>query len=167
MKNILLFSFIFISVVAFCQEKSHLLMRSTTSMAGVSNVISFDGNNFLMQQSVGQASPAGTVFDNEFVAQQGFLHPYVLARLADQPDQIGLDVYPNPFINEVNINFDEPFEGKMYLSMFDYRGRLVAKEIYEEQQYIVFDAKYFSKGTYFMRIVIGDAQKVVRLIKAN
>ena len=167
MKNIFLFSFIFLTATAFCQEKSHLLMRSTTSMAGASNSLSIDGNSYLMQQSFGQASLAGTVFDSEFIARQGFLHPYVLARLAQQPDQIGLVVYPNPFINEVNINFDEPFEGKMYLSMFDYRGRLVAKESYENQQYIIFDAKYFAKGTYFMRIVVGDAQKVVRLIKAN
>ena len=28
-----------------------------------------------MQQTVGQASPVGTVFDANFVARQGFLHP--------------------------------------------------------------------------------------------
>ena len=55
----------------------------------------------------------------------------------------------------------------MYLNIFDYRGRLVAKETYQNQQEVVFNARYFAKGTYFLRVIIGEQQKVVQIVKAQ
>ena len=167
MRNIFLLTFITLSLAGYCQQKSSLLLRSTTSMAGASSTVSLNGSNYLMQQTVGQSSPAGTVFDANFVARQGFLHPFVLARLAKQIDPFGLNVYPNPIVDNINISIAEPYTGKMYLNIFDYRGRLVAKETYQNQQEVVFNARYFAKGTYFLRVIIGEQQKVVQIVKAR
>lgn len=165
MKKSLLTLFLFFSTFIFAQQKSPYLMRSTTSAAGSSQSVTVGQKNYLLQQSFGQASPAGTVFESEFVARQGFIQPYILAKLSQRPDPIGLGVYPNPVINELHIDMDEPYSGNMYVTLYDYRGRLVGKKSYKEQQFVIFDVRHFAQGTYFLRVSVGDRQRVVQINK--
>ncbi|MGC6469738.1 MAG: T9SS type A sorting domain-containing protein [Flavobacteriales bacterium] len=164
MKKTILITLLLSSTFIFAQQ-SPFLVRSTTSMAGSSQNLGYGGKNFLVQQSVGQASPAGTVFENNFVARQGFIQPYILVKMSNEPDLIGLGVYPNPVINELYIELDEEYVGNMYVSLYDYRGRLVAKETYSEQRIVIFDVRYFAQGTYFLKVVIGNKQRVVQINK--
>lgn len=165
MKKIILFSFLFYFTTSFAQQKSPYLMRSTTSAAGSSQSVSVGGKNYLLQQSFGQASPAGTVFESDFVARQGFIQPYVLAKLSRRPDPIGLGVYPNPVIDELHIDLEKPYEGNMYVTLYDYRGRLVDRQSYKEQQFVIFDVRHHAQGTYFLRVSVGDRQRVVQINK--
>lgn len=165
MEKKLLTLFLLFPLFIFSQQRSPYLMRSTTSAAGSSQSISVGQKNYLLQQSFGQASPAGTVFETDFVARQGFIQPYVLAKLSKGPDPIGLGVYPNPVINEIHIDMDEPYTGEMYVTLYDYRGRLVGKQSYKEQQFAVFDVSQFAQGTYFLRVTIGERQRVVQINK--
>lgn len=165
MKKTLLLIFLSFSTFIFAQQKSPYLMRSTTSAAGSSQSVTVGQKNYLLQQSFGQASPAGTVFESDFVARQGFIQPYILAKLSQGPDPIGLGVYPNPVINELHIDLDEPYTGSMYVTLYDYRGRLVGKQSYKEQQSVIFDVRHFAQGTYFLRVSVGDRQRVVQINK--
>ena len=142
-------------------------MRSTTSAAGSSQLVDFGKTNYLVQQSFGQASPAGTIFEGDFVARQGFIQPYLLAKLSRRPDPFGLGIYPNPVVDELHIDLDEPYEGKMYITLYDNRGRLVDKQSYKEQQFVVLDVRHHAQGTYFLRVNIGYEQKVVQINKQH
>jgi len=165
MKRILLTLFLIFPFLIFAQQQSPYLMRSTTSAAGSSKSVTVGQKSYLLQQSFGQASPAGTVFESDFVARQGFIQPYILAKLSQRPDPIGLGVYPNPVIDELHIDMDEPYTGDMYVTLYDYRGRLVGKQAYKEQQYVIFDVRHFAQGTYFLRVTVGDRQRVVQINK--
>lgn len=167
MKKLMLFSFLFYFTTSFAQQKSPYLMRSTTSAAGSSESVSVGDKNYLLQQSFGQASPAGTIFESDFVARQGFIQPYLLAKLSQRPDPFGLGIYPNPVVDELHIDLDEPYEGNMYITLYDYRGRLVDKQSYKEQQFVVLDVRHHAQGTYFLRVNIGYEQKVVQINKQH
>lgn len=140
-------------------------MRSTTSAAGSSQNVTVGDKNYLLQQSFGQSSPAGSVFESDFVARQGFIQPYLLAKLSRKPDKIGLGVYPNPVIDELHIDLEKPYTGSMHVTLYDYRGRLVDKQSYKEQQYVIFDVRHHAQGTYFLRVKVGDRQRVVQINK--
>ena len=166
MKNYLLLSLLScITIFSFAQQKSPYLLRSTTSAAGSSQSVNVGDKSYLLQHSFGQSSPAGTVFESEFVARQGFIQPYLLSKLSKTPDPIGLGVYPNPVINELHIDLDKPYEGSMYVTLYDYRGRLVDRQSYKEQQFVVFDVRHHAQGTYFLRVKVGDKQRVVQINK--
>ena len=166
MKKLSIFTlFYFTFNIILAQEKSPYLMRSTLSAAASSQSINHNQKDYLLQQSYGQSSPAGTVYQNEFVARQGFIQPFILLRLAKEPDFIGLGIYPNPVIDELHIDLDQPYEGNLYLNLYDYRGRLVAKQKYVSQQNIVFDVRHFAQGTYFLKVVLGNKQKVAQINK--
>ena len=165
MKKIIILSLIFYFTESFAQQKSPYLMRSTMSAAGSSQNVSVGEKNYLLQQSFGQSSPAGTVYESEFVARQGFIQPFILAKLSRKPDPIGLDIYPNPVINELHIDLKESYEGSMYVTLYDNRGRLVDKKSYKEQQYVIFDVRHHAQGSYFLRVQVGEKHKVVQINK--
>ena len=165
MKKIFILTLLFYFTETFAQQKSPYLMRSTLSAAGSSQNVSVGERNYLLQQSFGQSSPAGTVFESEFVARQGFIQPFILAKLSRKPDQIGLDIYPNPVIDELHIDLKNTYDGRMYVTLYDNRGRLVDKQSYKEQQYVVLDVRHHAQGTYFLRVKVGNEQKVVQINK--
>lgn len=70
MKTLQLTTLLFFTVfsTAKAQEKSPYLMRSTLSAAGSSQNMNHNQKAFVLQQSFGQSSPAGTAYKNEFVA---------------------------------------------------------------------------------------------------
>jgi len=41
----------------------------------------------------------------------------------------------------------------------------VAKQKYVSQQNIIFDVRHFAQGTYFLKVVLGNKQKVAQINK--
>ena len=146
-------------------QQSNYLLRSTTSNAGSSVILQNDDKRFLIQQSFGQSSPTGLVQKTDFVARQGFIQPYLLAKLASNPAPLGFEVYPNPTLGDLYIDLEKSYDGLLEASLYDYRGRIVFKKSFRDQRNIKLDLREIAQGSYFLRILINNKQRVVQINK--
>ncbi len=80
-------------------------------------------------------------------------------------------VYPNPFTDQLSIDYKVKKEGSVYISLFDTQGKMIERllalnhqEAGSYQQY--FDTSHLTKGVYFLQVNTPDGQsnkKILRL----
>ncbi|MBR9920656.1 MAG: T9SS type A sorting domain-containing protein [Bacteroidetes bacterium] len=74
-----------------------------------------------------------------------------------EPNPFRVNVYPNPFQNELNVQLRGNYPGKAQLRLLDARGHLVAEEDLTSQQTAqVFSLSSLGAGLYFYQINIED-----------
>ncbi|HKK09355.1 MAG TPA: T9SS type A sorting domain-containing protein, partial [Bacteroidales bacterium] len=71
----------------------------------------------------------------------------------EQPDIPGLelDIYPNPFFQQVTFEVSGISVSELNLEVFDAQGRLLRRET-DYTNRLVMDRKNLSSGTYFFRL---------------
>ncbi len=77
-------------------------------------------------------------------------------------------IYPNPFTDQFNIENNGQFSGKTEINIYDFSGKLVWKENYEnisEEQDIVATPINLSNGFYIGKILNNGNSKTFKLIK--
>lgn len=76
-------------------------------------------------------------------------------------------VYPNPVVNTATINFNLPESGNVNVTLIDAVGNTVANiysgSIDAGSQSVDFNANGFTSGNYFVKVVSGNYNKVLRL----
>ena len=81
-------------------------------------------------------------------------------------------VYPNPFINEVNLEVDGAYlDGKTSITVFDAQGRriqnITKSNLANENGKIKLHTKNWNQGLYLVLVQNGSHQKTFRCIKQN
>lgn len=79
-------------------------------------------------------------------------------------------IYPNPFINNINIMVTKRFENPLLVSLFDIKGKKVFEKNYVPSNYhmnIDFTSYHLSQGTYFLNIVADTKTVSMKLFKSN
>ena len=92
------------SIQGFAQiEKSKYLLKSTTSSSGSTSELILDGNNVIVQQSIGQSSPIGVTLTSKAEVLQGFIQPSILSKILtpNVPQILKASFFPNPFVNNL------------------------------------------------------------------
>lgn len=143
------------------------LVRSTTGVSGSSEKITSLNNIYIVQQSIGQTSPIGTFSDADFVLRQGFIQPNVLAKIKDKNVLLNLSatVYPNPFINDISILFNEKVEGDITVSIYDMLGRLMFLKNYEASKNINIISQDLSNAHYILKVKANNRQLITKIVK--
>jgi hypothetical protein len=83
------------------------------------------------------------------------------------PDE-SLTVYPNPASNELKINIDSKFRGKLQIRLLDMLGREVKNQTYDKvftQEEFKVDLGGLNKGVYFIEIEDGRGKQVRKVVK--
>jgi Pregnancy-associated plasma protein-A/Secretion system C-terminal sorting domain len=82
-------------------------------------------------------------------------------------NKITVSVYPNPFSNQVTVNFikETDITGKV-IRLYDITGKLFITQIVQTQKTIL-NVSSLPSGMYFLKVEGGDALKVFKLIKQN
>jgi len=75
-----------------------------------------------------------------------------LVRIADNPDVIEVNVFPNPATKYLNVDFAQPVLKEIDISLVDYMGRTVYANSYPPEIYhkIRIDVSVFEPGIYFL-----------------
>lgn len=165
------FFFIFIHQFIHGQnELSEHLLRATTSIAGSSENITVNNQQFVVQQSIGQSSVIGTFFYNNYSVRQGFIQPNSL--LLDTSlsadffrSNLKGNVHPNPFDNSLTISFSKKIEGEINIDVFDLLGRLVISEKQPAKQSVLIQLKSLPSATYILKIRANKNQFIKKIIK--
>ena len=122
----LVFLLLFLVHISYAQE----IIRENIGSGGASKTI----DNIHFNQSVGQQSIVnGTVSNNDITLRQGFQQPVFRVEKNTLTDITELDlvIYPNPFRYDIGVKFDQEPTEKIYVLVFDSRGRLIKKLDFE------------------------------------
>tara|TARA_Y100000589_G_scaffold221120_1_gene208722 strand:+ start:326 stop:838 length:513 start_codon:yes stop_codon:yes gene_type:complete len=168
MRLILTLSVLFLSPSVYSQfEKSEYFLRGTTSSAGSTAYGYVDGKNVIVQQSIGQSSIIGSAYSSEASAFQGFIQPNLLDKVLtpDVPQILEANLYPNPFVDQIFIEFDVLPETDINLNFFDIMGSVVWSHSYSSTDYIVVEPKNLSNGYYFLKVECDGVQRVEKILK--
>ena len=169
MKQQLLFA-ITLFFIQFTQAQnttSDYLVRATTGVAGSSENISYNNKQYVVQQSIGQASVIGTFYDGNDTFRQGFIQPNVLAKIVDAaiPLNLAAVIYPNPFTESVTLSFSEKITNTVEVSVFDLLGRLVFSKSYAADQNIHVQFNNLSVANYIIKVTANNKQFIKKILK--
>ena len=144
---------------------AQMTLRQTLSISGGISKANIGSKRYVLFQSIGQQSVINTFNVEQKNLRQGFIQPLGPAALADDALVLSLILYPNPFVDTINIDFEEePVEG-IYVSLFDMMGRQVFLKEYEISQNLNVPIGNISSGGYFINIQSGERKNVKQLIK--
>ena len=146
---------------------SEKLVRSTTGVSGSSELISSNNQQYVVQQSIGQAGAIGTFNNVDYIVRQGFIQPNVLAKIIDKDIPLSLDavIYPNPFVESVTISFSEQITNKVEVAVFDALGRMVFSKSYEGTQKVNVEFNNLSVANYILRVTANNKQFIKKILK--
>jgi hypothetical protein len=171
MKQKLLFAItlflVFTQITQAQNTYSDYLVRSTTGVAGSSENISVNNKNYVVQQSIGQASVIGTFYDSDYTLRQGFIQPNVLVKIIDKsiPLNLAAVIYPNPFTESVTLSFSEKINDTVDVSVFDLLGRLVFSKSYMADQSINVEFNNLSVANYIIKVTANNKQFIKKILK--
>lgn len=79
-----------------------------------------------------------------------------------------LQIFPNPFNQQINIRYRLPAAAEVSLYVYDSRGTRVGALVVNKQQeagnYTVpFNVQFMSEGTYYARLMAGEVQKTAKI----
>jgi hypothetical protein len=138
--------------------------RSTFCIAGSSKYIHANGNNFFVQQSIGQSSVIGINKNNNVTLRQGFIQPLSHFVISKSPDILKAVVYQNQFSEEIIMTFNEEISENLYVSVYDLYGRIVFSQRYEPAQEIRMKSRLASPVLYILRVNTMSKYFVTKLI---
>ncbi|MFB0904740.1 MAG: T9SS type A sorting domain-containing protein [Nonlabens sp.] len=159
---------VFASQFSQAQNSSrYYLVRATTGASGSSENVTANNKQYVVQQSIGQASVIGTFYDNNYTLRQGFIQPNVMAKIVDVAIPLSLEaiVYPNPFIESVSISFSEQIIGKVEVVVFDLVGRQVFSESYKANQMVNVQFSALPVTSYILKVTANNKQFIKTLLK--
>ena len=164
MKNFIYVILVTFSINLSAQESKSLIVRSTTT--SVTNFNSYD-SNYIVQQCIGQNSLIGDYSTGNYLISQGFVQPSIWQRIINNSYKLNLHakVFPNPFIDKLNIEFLEDINSNLEISVFSEQGDLINKYSQIANKFISLNLNYLSAGKYYINILSQDKQFVARIIK--
>ncbi|MEN3325005.1 T9SS type A sorting domain-containing protein [Mariniflexile soesokkakense] len=164
-----LFLLIFLSCVfqQVALSQSNLLVRSTTGISGNSNSVTYGEDTYVIQQSIGQTSAIGTFSNGTYTLRQGFIQPNVLSKIVDKniPLNLGVSVYPNPFVADLTLTFNEDVSGTVKVSLYDIFGRLISEKKYLADKVITINFSDLQIASYIIKVNANNKQFVKKIIK--
>lgn len=81
---------------------------------------------------------------------------------------ININIYPNPSYDIVNVRFSDAIDGKIYLSIYDFAGKLIYSEDFfaNENKYVkTLNTSNFPVGIYTIKIRNDSFERIQKLIK--
>ena len=151
-KGILLFFGIVLFVAeAASQRLSHQVLVPAAGVAA--------GINFSYSQTIGEAV-VRIIGCDDYILTQGFQQPRLKLKTGSQPQGTGVNVYPNPVVNYVNIELFGSTARTFLITIVNITGTVVfndeidfAQSYWEVREIPVTG---LARGLYFVRIVSTD-----------
>jgi hypothetical protein len=148
---------LFIQFTKAQNTSSAYLVRATTGVAGSSENVDFNNKQYVVQQSIGQASVIGTFSDENYTLRQGFIQPNVLVKIIDIAIPLSLEaiIYPNPFVESVTISFSEQITDNVE----------VFKKSYVANQKVNVQFNSLSVADYILKVTANKKQFIKKILK--
>jgi hypothetical protein len=159
------FSFIFL-LVSVTIAYGQTLQRESISIMGFSETLA---SGYYVSSSIGQQRAIGQfILDNNVYINQGFQHPIVFTICYEDcnPKNIKTMLYPNPFIDTVNLKFSEKINEEITISIYDILGRILykKKEVPFNDELIINEINV-KKGNYIIELKSVNYRYTAKILK--
>jgi hypothetical protein len=148
-------------------SKSDYLVRATMGTLSSSENVIRNNKQYVVQQSIGQASVIGTFYDSDYTLRQGFIQPSVVANIIDLGIPLDLEatVYPNPFVGSITVTFTEEISDNIEVGIFDLLGRQVVSKTYLATQKLNLELYRLPVTSYILKLTANNKQFIKILVK--
>ncbi len=142
------------------------LKRQSLGNQGSTQLVFANAKSYYIQESIGQKSVIRTYEANNYCLRQGFLQPIDGAIISENLDnELTGFFYPNPFIDHVNVQFEEPIIDIITVTMHDILGRLVYNEVFNPMQSLTINFGDLSSGSYVFRLQMRSEVMIAKLVR--
>ena len=146
-----------------CAQLHHYTFSINGSVSSLSN-------GFIISQSIGQQSVAGTFVGSSYVVQQGFQQNVLTSNskiITAIPSIINVTVSPNPFTSYVNFEFSKLISTEVKVAVYDNSGRLVYTTVKTPVQNILTlnEIENFASGVYLISLKTSNYTFNAKIIK--
>ena len=125
-----------------------------------------DNKSFFIHQSIGQASVINTFDAKNYQLRQGFLQPIKAALINSGFDtEIDVFVYPNPFQENINLDFQETLVDVITISLYHIAGQLIHQQSYNPSENLSLQYYNLPHGAYILRGQMRAQTFTIKLIK--
>lgn len=107
-------------------------------------------NGFKVQQSIGHTGISGSFKNLGYVILNGFLIP----QKTSSAETIVLEVYPNPFIDHINISIPTAVSGDMVVQLYDITGQLVKESLSKAKKEQRIELSYLEQAQYLLSVEV-------------
>jgi len=109
-----------------------------------------------------RAKTNGKWYQNSWSTEVPLKRKYV--GIADNPLR-QLNVFPNPFNNELTLVFNANIEKNVRVTVFDLTGKQIEYRVVTSEKQIRFNTDNWKKGLYFIRVTVSNHSYTVKTIK--
>ena len=108
-----------------------------------------------------------TFTNGDLILTHGFQQQFIITSIEETLEElVKIKIFPNPASDIVIIQFEYPLEGEIILTIIDYMGKLVKRDIIEstmfEKQIYLQD---IPPGIYYLRLTKGKLVNVYKVVK--
>lgn len=156
---VLIIAFLVPAVAATAQQKLEVI-----SSAGGYNVATGISISWTLGETI---IPNFTAPDGSISLAHGFQQKLVITRVEELIEEpVTVTVYPNPASDYVKIEFDQPVDAGIRLSLIDFRGKVINADVIGTGTIIYeLNMQTLSSGIYYIRLQKGKFVNVYRVVK--
>lgn len=163
----------FVLLSAVSNTNSQKLQKSAINSVGrtSSYFTTIHQKRHVILQSVGQSSIIGTKHSARISVQQGFLSNSVFYTINNRESEaineaLTLVVYPNPFIDHVQLKFSKKTRDDIYIRVFDFNGKQLVSKKYAPTDNLYVPMLNYSIGIYIIHVQSGGKHMTKKLLKS-
>jgi hypothetical protein len=127
MKNIYGVLIVTLIFSAFSVANAQLKVKRASLSSSVNN--NTQTNGYKVQQSIGHMGITGSFKSIGHAVLNGFLIPQNTTSTETIVPDFNLEIYPNPFIDHINISIQTAVSGEMMVRLYDITGQLVTERL--------------------------------------
>lgn len=152
----------FVGSSAFSQVLHHQMFTAQGSESRTKS-------GLFVNQSIGQFSITGTFSKEGLIVQQGFQQSPMFKSSMVMPFDQGITtiVYPNPFVDDIKLEFSSEIKGIFQIQLSDMLGKIVIsdKKVAKQNILTIGSLGHLPRGNYVLSLVAANYKYVVMIIK--
>ncbi len=155
--------------VFFVSDRTGYIVGGESEVAGIQKTED-GGLNWNSQTTTVNNGLVGVFFPTEYtgfsVGAEGTILRIddVVTGFMEEVDPIDLSTYPNPFVSEVKISFNDPLRDQVHLTIFDAHGNEVFQSSSVSNNHTI-DLNELNTGTYVLSVEYNGHKLIRKLIK--
>lgn len=134
------------------QGQAVIKLRSAISTGGSTKTFSLQGQQYQMQQTIGQSGVIGLAHNSSYLLRQGFIQPLKGSINSISAETLPLTIYPNPFSGNITVSLSEAVSDFLYVTLYDLNGKIVLIKKYGATRKLNLDVGFLSPAVYIIRV---------------
>lgn len=131
---------------------AQIKIKRASLSASVRDAHSIHNGSYKVQQSIGHMGIKGVSNHQEYTVLKGFLIPKNDVESSIINPDFNLQVYPNPFVDYIELDFDGTVSGEMVVLLHDVTGKLIFKTVSQVKQQQRIELGHLAQAQYILTV---------------